>query len=190
MEGTGGQVTLPAGEYLDLANSQSPYNPTSLPNSDSWDNWNQTRDRHYDHLDSERSPNIPDNIGLVGDDLGDYGTWHDDPAYGHVWAPRVSSQDWRPYRSGHWTWVDPFGWTWVASEPWGWVLIIMARGCINPMGGAGFPDRLHNIGRPPLFPIIRAVLPLPGVRSRLPRSGILPRSPLVSAEETGPPISR
>jgi hypothetical protein len=50
--------------------------------------------------------------------LAPYGTWQDDPRYGHVWQPAVGI-GWAPYVDGYWTWT-PYGWTWVSSEPWSW----------------------------------------------------------------------
>ncbi len=57
--------------------------------------------------------------GMTGaEDLGQYGAWQDNPDYGEVWFPQVSS-DWAPYRDGSWAYVEPWGWTWVDSAPWG-----------------------------------------------------------------------
>ncbi len=50
--------------------------------------------------------------------LGNYGSWNQNPQYGAVWYPSVSS-GWTPYRDGSWQYVAPWGYTWVDSEPWG-----------------------------------------------------------------------
>src|SRR5260370_396310 len=52
-------------------------------------------------------------------DLDDYGTWRDEPEYGHVWYPAQVDPGWAPYSSGYWNWVGPWGWTWVDYSPWG-----------------------------------------------------------------------
>ncbi len=51
-------------------------------------------------------------------ELGNYGSWDQDPTYGAVWYPRVSA-GWAPYHEGHWAYVAPWGYTWVDSDPWG-----------------------------------------------------------------------
>ena len=118
VEGSGHKVVLESGNYLDLADADAPFDSRALPDSDSWDRWNDSRDRQL--TDADSGDRLPANIALVAGDLGDYGAWHDDPQYGHVWCPTVSEAGWRPYQHGSWTWVEPFGWTWVSNEAWGW----------------------------------------------------------------------
>jgi len=117
IEGPQGNAELHAGDYLFLADANAPFKIGAAPPRDSWDQWNDDRNRV---LEGRQDSHVPSNIGLVAGDLDQYGTWRSDPAYGQVWCPRVSSPEWRPYYDGHWTWVDPFGWTWVSNEPWGW----------------------------------------------------------------------
>ena len=87
---------------------------------------------------------LPSNIALVSGDLGDYGSWRDDPQYGHVWCPRVVDTDWRPYQHGHWVWVDPFGWTWVSSEAWGWAPYHYGTWVDASSGWAWVPGPAHQ----------------------------------------------
>jgi hypothetical protein len=88
----------------------------SAGGTDEFDNWGETRDRHDD---GSRSTSYvsPDVVGY--EDLDDNGSWRNDPSYGNVWTPRVSS-GWAPYHDGHWAWVSPWGWTWVDDAPWGY----------------------------------------------------------------------
>jgi len=109
VEGTNGKATLQEGDFLDVLDTTTPYEVGPLPRADQWDAWNDARDRQID--EGGRSRYLPSNIALVADDLDSYGTWHNDPTYGRVWAPRVTDTDWRPYSNGRWTWVEPFGWT-------------------------------------------------------------------------------
>ncbi len=120
IEGGQGKATLESGDYLDLRDSESAYDPHGLPRSDSWDQWNDDRDRALDDASQSNSCHLPSNISIVTQELDDYGTWRNDPTYGEVWCPRVQSATWRPYSAGRWVWVNPFGWTWVSEEPWGW----------------------------------------------------------------------
>jgi len=92
------------------------YEVLDLPRGDDFDQWCSTRNQRY-----ERSPSrqyvSEDMIGYA--DLDDSGSWSTAPEYGNVWYPNTVEADWAPYRSGHWSWIDPWGWTWVDSAPWG-----------------------------------------------------------------------
>jgi hypothetical protein len=58
--------------------------------------------------------------GVTGyEDLNGYGSWADDGSYGRVWVPRAVPSGWAPYRTGHWSYVRPWGWTWIDEQPWG-----------------------------------------------------------------------
>jgi hypothetical protein len=58
--------------------------------------------------------------GVTGyEDLNAYGYWSNDATYGRVWAPRAVPAGWAPYRTGHWSYVEPWGWTWIDEQPWG-----------------------------------------------------------------------
>ena len=67
-------------------------------------------------------------------DLSSYGSWYDDPSYGHCWRPRVAT-GWAPYRQGQWVWTPRAGWTWIASEPWGWAPYHYGRWALTPAYG-------------------------------------------------------
>jgi hypothetical protein len=58
--------------------------------------------------------------GMTGyEDLNAYGSWSNDGDYGQVWSPRNVPAGWAPYRTGHWSYVKPWGWTWIDEQPWG-----------------------------------------------------------------------
>ena len=58
--------------------------------------------------------------GVTGyEDLNHYGTWVNDSSYGEVWIPRAVPAGWAPYRTGHWSYEQPWGWTWIDDQPWG-----------------------------------------------------------------------
>lgn len=83
---------------------------------DSFDVWARDRDRAEEASPSARYVSRE----IIGyEQLDSYGTWTNDPEYGAVWAPRVVAVGWSPYRTGHWTWVAPWGWTWIDDAPWG-----------------------------------------------------------------------
>ena len=53
------------------------------------------------------------------DNLSPYGYWVDNPDYGYVWVPNVSS-GFTPYSTnGYWIFTED-GWTWVSNYAWGW----------------------------------------------------------------------
>ncbi|HLK56035.1 MAG TPA: DUF6600 domain-containing protein [Chthonomonadaceae bacterium] len=147
VESQQGKVTVEEGKYLYLVDNNSPLTQRSLPGPDSWDKWNVERNRLIEGK-SETAQRVPPNIGLVAGDLDDYGAWRDDPKYGSVWVPRVSSPDWRPYYYGHWVWVDPFGWTWVSDEPWGWAPYHYGTWVDEPYGWAWCPGPRYQYWSP------------------------------------------
>ncbi len=143
VEGKQGKTTLQSGDFLDLNDDNAPYDVRSLPGADSFDRWNADRDRELEAMaDRPDRSYLPSDIGIVADDLDSYGSWHDDAEYGHVWCPRVTVTDWRPYHYGHWVWVEPFGWTWVADgcdAPWGWAPYHYGTWIHRPFGWAWVP---------------------------------------------------
>ncbi len=147
VDGAQGKTTLNAGNYLSLANGNAPYRATAIPSADSWDRWNTERNRLLDS-DTETNRHVPDNIGQVAGNLDQYGTWHDDPKYGSVWAPTVSSPEWRPYEYGRWTWVEPYGWTWVSDEAWGWAPYHYGTWIDEPYGWAWCPGPAYQYWSP------------------------------------------
>ncbi|PYU41058.1 MAG: hypothetical protein DMG54_21030 [Acidobacteria bacterium] len=112
------------------------------PGPDGLDSWAAERDRKEDNSASARYVSR-DMVGY--DDLDDYGTWRDEPEYGHVWYPAAVDPGWAPYSNGYWNWVGPWGWTWVDYSPWGfapfhygrWAFVGGAWGwCPGPIFGA------------------------------------------------------
>jgi hypothetical protein len=92
------------------------YSIDRAPGPDGLDRWAQDRDLKEDNSLSARYVSR-DMVGY--DDLDDYGSWRDEPAYGQVWYPREVAVGWAPYSYGYWNWVGPWGWTWVDYSPWG-----------------------------------------------------------------------
>ena len=92
------------------------YEEFDLPREDDFDRWASSRDNRYERSVSRRYVS-EDMIGYS--DLDDYGSWSTVAEYGNVWYPTRVSVGWAPYRSGHWSWIDPWGWTWVDNNPWG-----------------------------------------------------------------------
>jgi hypothetical protein len=116
----GGQAFLvDGGSQVQVSGTDSiSYDIYDLPPRDNFDRWSYSRQVREDHSVSARyvSPEL-----TGSEDLDRNGIWRTDPNYGPVWVPTHVSQDWAPYRDGHWAWVDPWGWTWVDDAPSGFV---------------------------------------------------------------------
>jgi Family of unknown function (DUF6600) len=99
-------------------NAQYPQDPYAA------DEQQQSDDVYYDNLaangyDDGYDPNA---YQQFESELSPYGTWYDDPSYGHVWVPSSSNvgYDFEPYTTGgHWV-LTEYGWTWVSDYDWGW----------------------------------------------------------------------
>jgi probable HAF family extracellular repeat protein len=64
----------------------------------------------------------------------DEGTWVEAGNYGYCFRPKVS-EDWRPYRDGHWVWTDR-GWYWDSDERYAWATYHYGRWV--HIGGTGW----------------------------------------------------
>ncbi len=95
---------------------QAQYKEEEASSKDSWDSWNNDRDRTIRDAQSWSHTN---RYYVGSEDLDAYGHWDNVPDYGSVWVPAVSV-GWAPYRAGRWVWEPGWGWTWVSYEPWGW----------------------------------------------------------------------
>jgi uncharacterized protein DUF6600/FecR-like protein len=115
---TGGKTyEIHADEQAEFSGVDDPeYHTMRAPAPDDLDHWASDRDLKEEHSASAQyvSRDVP---GYS--DLDDYGTWREEPEYGHVWYPTTVEVGWAPYSYGYWNWVGPWGWTWVDYSPWG-----------------------------------------------------------------------
>ena len=109
-------LTINRGEEAVIAPTDPPSFQVTPAAEDPFDHWGEERERRVVEGVSYRyvSADMP---GAA--DLDQYGTWRDDPQYGHVWIPSAVEAGWAPYHNGHWASVAPWGWTWVDDAPWG-----------------------------------------------------------------------
>src|SRR3984893_10925168 len=106
-----------ADEQAEFSRVDDPeYHRMRAPAPDDLDHWASDRDLKEEHSASAQyvSRDVP---GYS--DLDDYGTWGEEPEYGHVWYPNTVDVGWAPYSYGYWNWVGPWGWTLVEYGPWG-----------------------------------------------------------------------
>ena len=117
--GQGGKrVTIEEGQSLRFHDSSlNDYQTNRVAAQDDFDYYCSRRAERHERAASRNY--VSDRV--VGyEDLDEYGTWEEAPAYGHVWYPTRVSVGWAPYHHGHWAWIDPWGWTWVDDAPWGY----------------------------------------------------------------------
>ena len=58
--------------------------------------------------------------GVTGyEDLNAYGSWSNDGSTARSGCRASVPTGWEPYRTGHWSYVQPWGWTWIDDQPWG-----------------------------------------------------------------------
>ena len=117
-EGPGTKLSLRAGNRIEVVDGDVRMSDTRAGDyTDEFDHWSVARDQRDDTSVSARylSPEV---TGY--EELDRNGTWRTTEAYGAVWYPTVVPVGWAPYRSGRWTWIEPWGWTWVDSAPWGY----------------------------------------------------------------------
>ena len=136
-----GSETLRAGQTMMSRGSASDpeFRTAAAPAPDDWDRWNADRDRAFENSGDVSRYVPPDVYGA--EDLGAYGRWVGDPAYGNVWVPNVGP-DWSPYQDGRWTNLDYYGWTWVGYEPWGWAPYHYGRWYRGAYGWTWYPGAI------------------------------------------------
>jgi hypothetical protein len=92
--------------------------------------------------------------------LDSAGIWKITPDYGPVWLP-AASEEWAPYRFGHWSWITPWGWTWIDEQPWGFAPSHYGRWVLIDDHWAWVPGSF--VERPVYTPAVVAFLGTPGV---------------------------
>jgi hypothetical protein len=112
----GGSMQLQTGQQVAFSGRNLEQAPQAALVDDAFDRWASTRNKAEDQSITARY--VPREV--VGyQQLDQNGTWQQDTTHGAVWYPRVTVDDWAPYRYGRWDWVAPWGWTWIDDAPWG-----------------------------------------------------------------------
>lgn len=123
---TGYRREVRAGESLrEDASSPGGYFLTQLIPEDSWDSWNEDRDRQASQQAINRTSARDDYAGQEGygwSDLDANGTWYDVAGSGPVWQPSAAlDSTFDPYGYGSWVWYPAVGYVWASGYSWGWV---------------------------------------------------------------------
>ena len=132
--------TVNAGESVRFHDaSLQHYEVLDVPRSDEFDGWVESRNNRYEHSASRQY--VSDEvIGYA--DLDDYGGWSDVPEYGHVWYPSGVEAGWAPYRTGHWSWIDPWAGPGSTTPRGASRRSITAAGSMRAIAGAGVLDAM------------------------------------------------
>jgi hypothetical protein len=136
-----GSTRLKKNQIITIRGRDNPeYQTGEAPHKDSWDEWNQERDRTIWNAESWNHTN---RYYTGAGDLDRYGRWVYAPGYDMVWMPTVGP-DWVPYRDGRWVWEPFYGWTWVSYEPWGWAPYHYGRWFLSGRSWCWWPGPIHR----------------------------------------------
>ena len=105
---------------------------------DVFDRWSE--DQRDARLGSSSSRYLPADLRYYGGELDRSGSWGSESSYGNVWYPRVDA-DWRPYYSGHWSFVARIGWLWIGADRWSWPTHHYGRWGVSDSRWFWIPDR-------------------------------------------------
>ena len=124
-----------------------------LPQYDSLDSWSYELDQRLQNSISARYVNRQ----MVGyADLDANGTWQPESEYGPVWYPNNVPDGWRPYSTGHWAYVAPWGYTWVDDASWGFAPFHYGRWAVveGRWGWIPGPPRVRPVYSPALVAFV------------------------------------
>src|SRR5438477_7906665 len=156
--GAGGDRRIEAGQVAVLSGSETADAASIEPvAADDFVAW--CRDNDYDETHLAAAYYI--SRYMTGyDELDGAGIWKINAQYGPVWFP-TQSEEWAPYRFGHWNWIAPWGWTWLDDQPWGFAPSHYGRWALIDDHWAWVPG--NYVARPLYAPAVVAFLGTPGV---------------------------
>lgn len=141
-----GSTNVQAGQLITIQGTDNPqYQTGEAPPLDSWDQWNNNRDRAILNAQSWQHAS---SYYVGANDLDRYGRWVYVTGYGWVWQPYTQGPNWAPYRAGRWVWEPYWGWTWVSYEPWGWAPYHYGRWFVAGGAWCWWPGPVTPVYRP------------------------------------------
>jgi hypothetical protein len=100
------------------------YTVTQEIAANSWDKWNDDRDKAAAEEAANQTTVREDYAGEAGygwSDLDANGSWYSVPGEGEVWQPNVAlDAGFDPYGYGSWVWYPGSGYVWASGYGWGW----------------------------------------------------------------------
>jgi hypothetical protein len=116
-EGSDSLLVIGRGQHAEIwLEGRSTHYRWAEDRRDDFADWVARDELSYERSESARYVS-PEMTGWQ--ELDRHGHWETHPEYGAIWAPTVVPVGWAPYRSGHWTWIAPWGWTWIDDARWG-----------------------------------------------------------------------
>jgi hypothetical protein len=183
--GVGGDTRIEKGQVAILTGSEAAdaasIGPAAADDFVAW-----CRDRDYDQ--SRLAAPYYVSRSMTGyDELDSAGMWKTDTQYGPVWFP-TQSEDWAPYRFGHWSWIAPWGWTWLDDQRWGFAPSHYGRWVLIDTHWAWVPG--NYVARPFYAPAVVAFLGTPGVGLSSEEGATVAWFPLAPGEAYWPSYTR
>jgi hypothetical protein len=155
--GANGDIPIEARQTVALTGSDGTAATVERAIPDAFVEW--WRGREYDEAQLAAPYYIsPYMTGFA--ELDAAGTWKVNSEYGPVWFP-VTSEEWAPYRFGHWSWIAPWGWTWIDDQLWGFAPSHFGRWTVINDHWGWVPGSF--VEHPLYAPAVVAFLGTPGV---------------------------
>ena len=118
LSNTHGRSVVRAGAQASAVDDTAPSTAAAFNvGGDEFDHW--VDEQHQARVGTTSTQYLPDEVRPYSGVLDSYGSWENDPSYGEVWYPQVSS-GWQPYSDGYYSYVPVYGWCWVGATPWAW----------------------------------------------------------------------
>src|SRR6266436_8729539 len=183
--GGGSDIAIAAGDMAVLTGSD-PANASIEPAApDAFVEWCRARDYHETLLASAYYIS-PYATGIA--ELDAAGSWEITPQYGPVWVPDGVTEDWAPYRYGHWSWMPPLGWTWIDDQPWGFAPSHYGRWALIDEHWAWVPGGF--VAYPLYAPAVVAFIGTPGIGLSSQEGAAVAWFPLALGEAYWPSYTR
>ena len=178
----GGDTPIEGGQMAVLAGSDAAFATIEAAAPDDFVEWSRGRD--YD----ETRLAAPYYISLYMTGFAELdGIWKISSEYGPVWFP-TGSEEWAPYRFGHWSWIAPWGWTWIDDQSWGFAPSHYGRWALIDEHWAWVPGGF--VAHPIYAPAVVAFIGTPGVGLSSQEGAAVAWFPLAPGEAYWPSYTR
>jgi hypothetical protein len=184
-----GSVRVKKDETLNLdLNDPSQYQLVKGVDPQSYDAWNQQRDKYRQTYASNHQNGYNSLYSYGWSDLNYFGGFYPYGSYGMLWRPYGVGPGWDPFADGAWMYYPGYGYTWVSGYPWGWMPYRYGSWMFVPGYGWGWsPATVWNTwyatpviyGAPPGYvaPAPPVVKPAPGTTA--PKTVVVGSGPIV-----------
>ncbi len=139
----GGNVLVSQGHRSVARDGASPSTPEWVnPGETALERWAAEREALGQSGQYASRQYLPSELAGYASTFDRHGSWQNDDAYGAVWYPTSTTEDWRPYYDGRWDYTSNYGWTWVAGgDVWAYPTHHYGRWNVGPRGWFWIPSR-------------------------------------------------